>query len=110
MKRHLEQVIPVMLIAAERPLHNEWSAAEPVCREQMTHIAEEIAVIQAQHASAWMGRDDSRDALHVVRERAVTRLAELKGVDHAKAEFAVDYALYAVNGIVNQAVGFHLIE
>jgi endonuclease III len=99
MKLHLEEVIPVMLSAAERPLTKQWAV-----------IAPEIAIIQAQHDSAWMGRDDSRDALDQAREKAIERLAVLEGVGRDTAALAVNNAMCAVTGIVNQAVGFHLIE
>ena len=110
MKLHLEQVIPVMLSAAERPLTKQWAVIAPVAREQMTNIAEQIAIIQAQHESAWMGRDDSRDALDQAREKAIEKLAVLEGVGRDTAALAVNNAMCAVTGMVNQAVGFHLIE
>ncbi|MDR3736528.1 MAG: hypothetical protein P4L10_13460 [Acidobacteriaceae bacterium] len=110
MKLHLEEVIPIMLSAAEQPLMKEWPTVAPVAREQMTNIAEEIAIIQAQHDSAWMGRDDSRDALDQARARAIERLAGLEGVGRDMAALAVNNAMCAVTGIVNHAVGFSLIE
>jgi len=110
MKLHPEDVIPIMMSAAERPLTKDWSAVAPVAREQMTNIAEEIAIIQQQHDSACMGRDDSRDALDQARARAIERLAGLEGVGQDTAALAVNHAMYAVTGIVNQAVGFHLLD
>ncbi len=110
MKLHIEDVIPMMLSAAERPLMKEWSAVAPVAREQMTNIVEQIELIQAQHDSARMGRDDSRDALDLARANAIEKLAVMEGVGRDTAALAVNNAMCAVTGIVNQAVGFHLIE
>ena len=106
----VEDVVPIMLHAAEKPFRKNWPAVSTCARQQLTRIAEEIAAIEHQRSSAAIGKDDSREALDAACGEAVRKLAAVQGVSLQSARTAVNSALGAVTSMVNNALGYHLIE
>ena len=106
----VEDVVPIMMHAAEKPLKKKWPAVSRCAKQQLTHIAEEIAAIEHQRSRAAIGKDDSRDALDAACGEAVRKLAAVQGISMQTARTAVNGALSAITSMVNSTLGYHLIE
>ena len=108
MSLNVDDIMPMMVNAARKPLQAYWHDVQPFVTEQLTSMGDRLKQIAADVDSGELTVAEAESLFKVEKDNAVCALAAGKGMTEVAAQSAINSALDAVSGVLVGALHFPL--